>query len=90
MPVTRRTVLKQLAAMSDAESREETTVEALAAALDADERTVEVHLDGLAACELARIETTERTRVTITGEELLELDTDETVIVDPGTVESGQ
>jgi len=76
-------VLEQLAAASDAARRETTTVEGVAAALDGDERAVEAHLNGLAACELARIEPDGRVRVTITGEELLELDIDETVIVDP-------
>jgi Mn-dependent DtxR family transcriptional regulator len=85
MSVTRRTVLEQLAVESDAERREATSVEALASALDADEHAVEAHLNGLAACELARIGPDGAVRVTITGEELLELDTDEMVIVDSTT-----
>lgn len=84
MSLTRRTVLEQLAAASDAERRETTTVEAVASALDADVGAVERHLDRLAACELARFGPDGRVRATITGEELLVLDTDELVIVDPG------
>lgn len=83
MSVTRRTVLEQLATASDAEHRETTTIEALASALDADKHTIEAHLNGLAACELARINTDGRVRVTITGEELLELEADEMVVIDP-------
>jgi len=85
MPVPRRTVLEELAAESDAAARETTTVAALAAALEIDERAVEAHLQGLVACELARVDPDGHARVTITGEELLELGTDEMVIVDaPG------
>jgi len=40
MAVTRRAVLEQLAAASDAERRSTTTVDALASALDADEMVV--------------------------------------------------
>lgn len=85
MPVTRRAVLEQLAEASDATRQQTTTIEALAAALDADEHTVEAHLNGLEACELARTDSDGRAHVTITGEQLLELDTDEMVIVDPAT-----
>lgn len=88
MPVTRRTVLERLAAASDAARQETTTIEALASALDADEHTVEAHLNGLEACELARIGSDGRARVTITGEELLELDTAEMVIVDSAAPKS--
>ncbi|MFD1564483.1 hypothetical protein ACFR99_13105 [Haloarchaeobius amylolyticus] len=85
MAVTRREVLEHLATASDGETRE-TTIEALAAALEADERTIESHLHGLADCELARIRSDGSARVTITGEELLELELDELVIVDPETM----
>lgn len=89
MSITRRTVLEQLAAVSDAERQETTTIEALAATLDTDEHTVESHLYGLEACELARVGPNGDVRVTITGEELLELDTDEMVIVDSATPSAG-
>lgn len=82
MSVPRRTVLKQLVAESDAERRETTTIEALASVLGRDEGTVEAHLEGLEACELARTTSDGEVRTTITGEELLALDTDEMVIVD--------
>ncbi|SHH01584.1 hypothetical protein SAMN05443636_1619 [Halobaculum gomorrense] len=85
MSVTRRSVLRQLAAASDATRQETTTIEALAAMLDADERAVESHLYGLQACDLARARPDGTARVTITGEELLELDTDKLVIVDAAT-----
>jgi len=88
MSVTRRTVLKQLAAASDATRQETTTIEALAGTLDADEQAVKSHLKGLEACDLARIAPDGTTRVTITGEELLALDTDEMVIVDAATPNS--
>lgn len=90
MSVTRRTVLKQLAAASDAERQETTTIEALAATLDANVHTVESHLHGLEACELAHVGPDGDVRVTITGEELLELDTDEMVIIDSATPNSGR
>ena len=82
MSVTRRAVLEQLATASDAEQRETTTTAAIAAALDTDEGMVESHLNGLAACELARTYPDGRVRITITGEELLALESDELVIVD--------
>lgn len=82
MSVTRRTVLEQLAAESDATQQETTTIEALAAICDTDEHTIEAHLDGLEACDLARVASDGTARVTITGEELLELDIGEMVIVD--------
>jgi len=83
MAVTRRVVLEQLAAVSDADRQETTTKTALATTLDTDEWTIDAHLDGLAACDLVRTYPDGRVRITITGEELLELDTDEMVIVDP-------
>lgn len=86
----RRTVLEQLAAVSDAERQETTTIEALVSMLDTDEHTVEAHLNGLEACELARLAPDGDVRVTITGEELLELDTDEMVIIDSSTPNSGR
>jgi predicted transcriptional regulator len=82
MPVTRRTVLEELAAASDAKARRTTTVGAIASELGADEGTIEAHLGGLLECELAR-ESTDGVRVTVTGEELLELDADETIVIDP-------
>jgi len=85
MSVTRRTVLEQLAAASDASRQEMIAIDALAARLDADEQAVEAHLHGLEACALARIASDGTARVTITGEELLALDTDEMVIVDAAT-----
>lgn len=88
MDVTRFTVLEQLGGASDADRGETTTVEALAAELDADEGAIEAHLDGLVSCELARRESDGGVRITITGEELLELDADEVVIVDPATERS--
>jgi DNA-binding transcriptional ArsR family regulator len=82
MPVTRRTVLERLAATSDAERCETTTAEALAAGLEVPLEEVEAHLRRLTACELARTAPDGRVRVTVTGEELLELDTEGTVVVD--------
>lgn len=83
MSVTRRAVLEELAAASDAETRQTTTVEALSSAIDADRHTIEAHLDGLCECELAQISAGGHARVTITGEELLELDVNEMIVVDP-------
>jgi predicted transcriptional regulator len=82
MSVTRRAVLEELATVSDADQRETTTTAVIAAALDTDEGTIESHLNGLAACELVRTYPDGRARITITGEELLALDTDDMVIVD--------
>jgi hypothetical protein len=85
MSVTRRVVFEQLAAASDATRRETATVEALAATLDAGEHVVKSHIEGLEDCDLARRGPDGTARVTITGEELLALDTDEMVIVDAPT-----
>lgn len=82
MSVTRRAVLEQLAEESNAQREEMTTIADLARSLDSDEHTVARHLNGLVSCELARMDSNERIRVTITGEELLERDTGGTVIVD--------
>lgn len=89
MSVPRRTVLEQLAVESDAVTRETTSPEAIATALEIDKRTVKTHLNGLAACELARVDADGNARVTVTGEELLELDTDEVVIVDASDTDAG-
>lgn len=80
--MTRRIVLEQLATASDAEQEETTSIDALVAVLDADTSTIEAHLNGLEACELVRKEADRHVRVTITGEEFLELNTNEMVIVD--------
>jgi DNA-binding transcriptional ArsR family regulator len=82
MSVTRRRVLEELAEYSDARREETTTISTLVNTLEADEPAVEAHLAGLKACDLARSRSDGRVRVTVTGEELLELDTDEMVIVD--------
>jgi hypothetical protein len=84
MTVTRDEVLRRLAAASDAEHEETTTVEALAAACGTDESAVRSRLETLVDCDLARVAADGRTRVTITGEELLALDAGEPVIVDTG------
>jgi Mn-dependent DtxR family transcriptional regulator len=84
MNATRGTVLERLAAMSDAGAERTTTVAALAAALDADEEMVADHLEGLRASELARQRPDGSVRITVTGEELLALDLEGPVIVDPG------
>jgi predicted ArsR family transcriptional regulator len=83
MSVTRRTVLEQLDRQSDASTGERTSVRALADALAIDERAVRECLDGLVACELARIDADGGARITMTGEELLALDPDEMIVVDP-------
>jgi hypothetical protein len=83
MTPTRRTVLEHLATASDADRRDTTTVGTLALVLDAGRHEIEAHLYGLAACELARIYPDGRVRVTVTGEEFLDLETDATTIVDP-------
>jgi len=83
MTVTRRSVLQALAAFSDAEQRETTTTESLRTALGASAGEVESQVDALVACELATVDPDGGIRATITGEELLALDTDELVIVAP-------
>jgi DNA-binding MarR family transcriptional regulator len=82
MAVTRKVVLEQLAMTTDAERRETTTNSALAEELGTDEQTIVTHIDGLAACDLVRRYPDGRIRITITGEELLDLDIAERVIVD--------
>jgi Mn-dependent DtxR family transcriptional regulator len=88
MFVTRRDVLEQLDAQSDADAEERTSVEALADGLAVDEPTVREHLDGLESCELARVAPDGNVRITVTGEELLALDLDEMIVVDPKTTDS--
>lgn len=81
MALSRRAVLEQLAKLSDARQEQTTTQEAVSTALGADTATVETHLQGLEDCELIRSDSNGRVRVTITGEELLELDIDEMAII---------
>lgn len=76
-------MLETLASETDAESSETTTVATLASLLDAERVVVESHLSELETCDLARSTEKGLVRVTITGEELLELDPDDLVIVDP-------
>jgi hypothetical protein len=84
MSPTRSDVLRQLADASDAERDSTTTIPALSSACEADEAAVRFHLEALADCDLARVYPDGRTRVTITGEELLTLDVADPVIVDAG------
>jgi hypothetical protein len=65
-----------------AESCRTTTIEALASMLDAEEVVVDQHLEAVESCALVRTYSGGRVRVTATGEELLQLDPDEPVIVD--------
>ncbi|MEF8778611.1 MAG: hypothetical protein V5A36_06855 [Natronomonas sp.] len=90
MPTTRRTVLERLAAATDAERRNTTTIGAIASALDIEKDAVKAHLDGLADCELARIYPDGSVRVTITGEEFLALEADEAIIIDSSTHDTEQ
>lgn len=83
MTVSRLAVLEELAAWTDAERGETITIDSLVEALDSDWHEVGAHLRQLEHCDLALFESSRAVRVTITGEELLALDTDETVIVDP-------
>lgn len=90
MTVTRRVVLEELAAASDAARGDTTTLGHLASSLNVEDAVIEEHLEALVSCELARLEGDAAVRVTITGEELLELDTDEGVIVDTQSVNARQ
>lgn len=87
MPLERRIVLETLAAETDAATAETTTHETLAETLDEDLSTVRGHLQALEACALARIEDDGHVRVTVTGEELLALDTDDAIVVDSSIVD---
>lgn len=82
MTVTRRAVLEELAAASGAEPPETTSVDALAAALEAEPSAIEARLDELVARELALRTPDGAPRVTLTGEQLLELDLTAGVIID--------
>ncbi|QGX93916.1 hypothetical protein EI982_03545 [Haloplanus rallus] len=89
MSVTRRDVLEELERQSDASTGKRTSVESLADALAADERTVREQLDGLESCALADIDANGRVRITVTGEELLALDLDEMIVVDAEVTDRG-
>jgi len=89
MSVTRKDVLEELDRRSDASAGERTSIEALADALAVGERTVREQLDGLESCELADVDPDGQVRITVTGEELLALDLDEMIIVDPETADDG-
>ena len=82
MTVTRREVLEYLAKASDATEKETTTAHRLASQLQTDTDTILEHVERLQACALARKRPDGRLRITITGEELLALDTDDVIIVD--------
>jgi hypothetical protein len=83
MAVTRLAVLEELASVTDAERRNTITLEAFNRRFEADREMVEGHLERLVACDLARFHPDGGVRVTITGEELLAIDADDLVIVDP-------
>lgn len=85
MSITRHEVLEELAAASDASRGELTTVAALTASVDADRSQVLEHVNALVACELACLGPADGVRITVTGEELLELDTDNGAIIAPTT-----
>jgi DNA-binding transcriptional ArsR family regulator len=89
MSVTRRDVLEELDRRSDTSAGERTSIEALADAFAVGERTVREQLDGLESCELADVDPDGQVRITVTGEELLALDLDEMIIVDPETADDG-
>jgi hypothetical protein len=86
MPVTRWAVMEALDAASQADPERWTTVSAIANDLGTDEEVVRTHLDRLATCELATVRTDGTARITITGQELLELDVEDVVVVDPEEV----
>jgi YbbR domain-containing protein len=77
----RRTVLSTLADHSDADG-ETTTVATVADEVGAPEAVVRAQIDGLVDCDMAR-ETDRGVRVTVTAEQLLALDLDGPVVVDP-------
>jgi len=77
----RRTVLSTLAEHSDADG-ETTSVATVAAEVDAPEAVVRAQVEGLIDCDMAR-ETDDGVRVTVTAEQLLALDLDGPVVVDP-------
>jgi hypothetical protein len=84
MSTTRRDVIEELAVASDAVSKRFTTVATLAEELGTDEAVVRSHVDSLVDCELATVLHGERIRITVTGEELLELDVEiDDVVVEP-------
>jgi DNA-binding IclR family transcriptional regulator len=77
----RRAVLSALAAHSDADG-ETTTVATVAAAVGLPEAVARRQITGLVDCDLAR-ETDEGVRMTVTAEQLLALDLDGPVVIDP-------
>ena len=81
--------MERLDRQSDASTGDRTSIESLTAALAVDERTVRKQLDGLVSCELADIDADGRVRITVTGEELLALDLDEMIVVDPEATDRG-
>jgi len=83
MPPLRRDVLERLAARSDGDGGRTTTVAALAADLDVDVETVAGEVATLAGQSLATRTDDGGVRVTVTGEELLALDADGAILVDP-------
>ena len=87
VPMTRRLLLECLAELSDADEPDTTDIETLCARLGTDEGTLSAHLDPLTDCELARRCGDGDVRITITGEELLELDAEELIVVDLPTTD---
>jgi DNA-binding IclR family transcriptional regulator len=87
VPLTRRLLLECLAELSDADGCDTTDIETLCARLGTDEETLHTHLDPLMDCELARRCGDGDVRITVTGEELLELDTEDPIVVDLPTAD---
>lgn len=78
----------RLSPMSDATRQETMTIEALATMPDADTYAIKSHLHGLENCNLAKTTPNGKVRATVTGEELLEIDAEEVIIVDTTTLNS--
>jgi hypothetical protein len=87
MTEPRVAVLEQLADQTDPDGDRTTTIETIATSLSLGEDIAEEHVDGLARADLATFTTDGEIRITITGEQFLELEVDDVVVVE--SIEGG-
>jgi Mn-dependent DtxR family transcriptional regulator len=82
MTEPRVAVLEQFGEKTDPDGDRTTTIETIAASLGIEEDLVDEHVQGLVTANLVKLTTDGQLRITITGEQFLELDVDDVVVVE--------
>lgn len=90
MAVTRRDILEELTITSGATRRKTTTIDALASGFAVDSQTIQTRIDGLSDCGLVEVDADGTVQLTSIGEQLLDLDAAEPVVVDYPTPDAAK